>query len=30
MKQKGRNKQETGVTLLALVITIVLNAFAWS
>ena len=26
MKQKGRNKQETGVTLLALVITIVLNS----
>ena len=29
-KQKGKLKQNKGITLIALVITIVLNASAWS
>ena len=28
--EKQRNKKNSGITLIALVITIVLNAFAWS
>ena len=28
--QKGKMKNQKGITLLALVVTIVLNAFAWS
>ena len=30
LKEKTKRKQENGITLIALVITIVLNAGAWS